>query len=259
MLKTLPCRNGLQLAYADDGPRQAFPILVQHGLVASIADQDLFAGLLQHGARLVSLARPGYGGSAPLELSNYAGWADLAGQLVAELGLARFDLLGLSSGAPYAYSIASRFPEQVRSTYIFSGMPALYDPLARSLWPFPPLTGKSLPELQALAHEWFFTGLTPDALHSNAVRDSLCNNAFGVAQDLKLRFMDWGFELAQVRSKVYMRHSRADESVPYQAAVRTAALLPDCQLELTETGPHFSEAALNDFIEGTILKYYLVQ
>jgi hypothetical protein len=41
--------------------------------------------------------------------------------------------------------------------------------------------------------------------------------------------------------------------VPFEAAVRTSELLPNCELELVETGPHFSLEALDDFVEKTVL------
>jgi hypothetical protein len=75
----------------------------------------------------------------------------------------------------------------------------------------------------------------------------------GVAQDLRVRFMDWGFCLADVKTQVFIRHSKCDDAVPFQTAERTAELLPNCQLELMETGPHFSRDALDDFIQTTIL------
>jgi len=42
--------------------------------------------------------------------------------------------------------------------------------------------------------------------------------------------------------------------VPFRTAVRTAELLPNCELELAETGPHFSNEVLDDFIRTTIGK-----
>jgi hypothetical protein len=49
-----------------------------------------------------------------------------------------------------------------------------------------------------------------------------------------------------------MRHSKED--LPYTTAIRTAQLLPHCELELAEIGPHFSKEALDDFIEKTMVK-----
>jgi len=253
MKKTIVYGSGSVLSYAEFGDQVGYPILVQHGLIASIDDSTLFNRLLRANLRVICIARPGYGESSPYVLRSYAEWADLAGRIIEALRLAEFDVLGMSSGAPFSYAIGYRFPEKVHHVYILSGIPALYDEKVLELWPYPSLKDKSVADLQPLARELFFSGLTEADLQNSDIRDSMMNDCFGVAQDLRLRFKDWGFSLADVRAKVFMRHSKSDE--PFQAAVRTAELFPDCQLELTETGPHFSPETLDDFIEKTILKY----
>ena len=47
------------------------------------------------------------------------------------------------------------------------------------------------------------------------------NNGFGIAQDFKLRCVDWGFKLSDVKQTVYMQHSREDNQVPFAAAELT--------------------------------------
>jgi pimeloyl-ACP methyl ester carboxylesterase len=253
MKQTLTYQNGLQLSYTEYGNKEGYPILVQHGLIASVEDYELFSRLIQSNARLICIARPGYGKSSPFVMKSFADWADIVAILIQELHLVQVDILGMSSGAPYSYAIGYKLPEKVRNIYIFSGIPALYDEIALSYWPFPAIRNKTIAELEDMARQFFFSNLTQDDLKRNDFRDSLMNNGFGVAQDLGLRFMDWGFRLSDVKEKVFMRHSKTDESIPYKAAVRTSELLPNCQLELTETGPHFSEEALDEFIKKTIV------
>jgi pimeloyl-ACP methyl ester carboxylesterase len=246
--------NGKILSYADTGNKTGYPIMIQHGLIASIDDTGLFDRLTKENIRLISIARPGYGESSPVILDSFATYADWVSPLIEELELAHFDVLGMSSGAPYSYAVGARFPDKVGNIYIFSGMPALYDDKVLSHWPFPPIRGKSVEELEPLAKELFFSWVKEADLKNNYIRDSMMNDCFGVAQDLRLRFMEWGFLMASVTERVFMRHSKTDDSVPYESAVRTAELLPNCQLELTESGPHFSSETLDDFIQGTILK-----
>jgi pimeloyl-ACP methyl ester carboxylesterase len=254
MKRKILYKNGVALSFAEYGDKHGYPILIQHGLIASIDDQALFEGLIQLNTRLVCIARPGYGESSPYIMKNLAEWGDMVAPLIHELGITQFDVLAMSSGAPYGYSIGSRFPDKVRNIYIFSGIPALYDEVVRSDWPYTMAGDKSMAEIEALAHELIFSNLTRDDLARNDIRDSSMHNAFGVAQDLMLRCKDWGFRLSDVKEKVFMRHSKQDDSVPYKTAVRSAELLPNCELELTETGPHFSDQALDDFIRTTIGK-----
>jgi pimeloyl-ACP methyl ester carboxylesterase len=222
-------------------------------LIASIEDDGLFEQLIQQKVRLISIARPGYGESSPCLLESYAEWAEIVSLLLQELQIAQFDILGLSSGAPYGYSIGWKFPDRVPHIFILSGIPALYDDVVRSHWPYEPIRDMSMADLEDLAQQLFFSNLSEEDLKQNDIRDSLMNHGYGVAQDLRLRFMDWGFRLSDVSGKVFMQHSKSDDSVPFQTVVRTSELLPDCHLELLESSPHFSKEVLDLFIQKTII------
>jgi pimeloyl-ACP methyl ester carboxylesterase len=255
MKQKITVKNGVSLSYAEYGDQNGYPILIQHGLIASIDDYALFDRLIRLKTRLICIARPGYGESTPYILSSLAEWAGMVLPLIMKLRLTQFDVLAMSSGAPYGYSIGCGFPDNVRNIYIFSGTPALYDEIVRSEWPYDLTHNQDMDALKKLARELFFSHLTEADLLKNDVRDSLMHDGFGVAQDFKLRALDWGFKLSDLKGKVLMRHSKCDDSIPFQTAVRTAELIPNCELELTETGPHFSKEALDDFIERTMVRY----
>ena len=242
------------LAYREYGSPQGFPILVQHGLIASIQDASLFERWIARGVRLICIARPGYGQSSPYPLRNIGEWGNLVAELVAHLDLKQFDVLGISSGAPYSYAIARRLPTITRRVFILSGTPALFDQQVRSLWPFPLDPHASLAELQQLAFDLFFAHLPPAALTTHDIQDAMMNNCFGIALDFKLRCVDWGFALAQIEQKIIMRHSRADESVPFGCAQLTANMLPNCTLDIRENDVHFSQAVLDDFMPTVLAK-----
>jgi pimeloyl-ACP methyl ester carboxylesterase len=253
VIKTIAYKNGSLLSYVDDGDPNGYPILIQHGLIASIRGQQLFKSLLDAGARPISIARPGYGESSPYEMKNVAEWGGIVSVLVDALALSQFDVFGISSGAPYSYALAYQFPQQVRNLFILSGTPALYDEEVQACWPYPLQMDAAIPAMQQLAHELFFSHLGEEDLQQDEIRDSLRNSCFGIALDLRIRCMDWGFNLSQLKTPVKMRHSRADTSVPLLAAERTARLLPNCRLDVREDEPHFSEQILDDFIHSTIL------
>lgn len=248
--KFLP--NGCVLSYAEYGAPDGDPILVQHGLIASIKGKGLFSNLIERGARLICLARPGYGDTSPWALTRIADWADLIAPLLDELHLARFDVLGISSGAPYGYAIAHRYPDRVGSLFVLSGTPALYDDAVRALWPYPIDLAADVPAMQSVAHALFFAHLTPRELESDDVRDSMRNGGFGVAQDLAIRCRPWGFRLDEIVTPTVLRHSRADDSVPFVTAELTARMLPRCRFEPREGEPHFSQAVLDDFIATAV-------
>jgi pimeloyl-ACP methyl ester carboxylesterase len=246
---TLAYGDGQRLAYTDAGDPGGYPVLVQHGMIASIRDIHLFGRAIAAGGRVISIARPGYGESSPYAMHSIAEWGDVVATLVDALELAQFDVLGISSGAPYSYAIGARLPYRVRTIYILSGTPALSDAAIQALWPYPLTTGAAIPELQAVARAVFFPNPTEDDLARDDVRDSMSHDCFGIALDLRLRCRDWGFRLSDVATPVVMQHSRTDTQVPFVTAEMTARLLPNCRLVVREAGEHFSPALLSAFID----------
>ena len=165
-------------------------------------------------------------------------------------------MLGISSGAPYSYAIGYRLPDKVRNIFILSGTPALYDEKILSFWPYPVKTGTNMAEMKKVAREVFFSNLSAEDLHRNDIKDSMMNDCFGIAQDLRLRGMDWGFRLQEVGENVMMRHSRVDEAVPFETAEMTARLLPKCKLDIRESDVHFSKDVLQGFFSTVMAGYY---
>jgi pimeloyl-ACP methyl ester carboxylesterase len=240
------------LAYSEYGDRDGYPILIQHGLIASIRDYHLFDSLIAAGRRLICIARPGYGQSSPYLMENMAEWGRLVSILADELALAQFDVLGMSSGAPYSYAIGAMLPDKARNIYIFSGTPALYDAQVLKFWPYPVERNASIAEMQQVAKDVFFPNVTEEDRLRADIQDSMANDCFGVAQDLCLRCRDWGFTLSELMARVYMEHSKVDCDVPFITAEMTAKLMPNCQFTARE-GEHFSAESLDTFIRNIIL------
>lgn len=246
-------QNGYVLSFAEYGNQKGFPILVQHGLIASISEYHLFDRLIETGKRLICIARPGYGQSSPYQMANMAEWGKIISILVDDLGLSQFDVLGMSSGASYSYAIGFKIPEKVRSIYIFSGTPALYDDEVLAYWPYPVQKNASMTEMAKVAKDIFFSNVTKEDMLRDEIRDSMANDCFGIAQDLRLRCMSWGFILPEVRPAVYMEHSKTDPEVPFVTAEITAKMIPNCQLDVRE-GEHFSKESLDQFIKNIMLR-----
>ena len=248
-LQHISYKNKYSLSFAEYGNKKGFPILIQHGMIASIKDADIFSPLIDLGVRVICIARPGYGESSPYEMRNIADWGVIVANLVDELNLDQFDILGISSGAPYGYAIAHQLPEKTRNVFILSGIPALYDAKVQAHWPFDIQDDADLLEMQQLAHQIFFSSITDDDLKSDAIRDSMKHDCFGIGLDLRIRCMDWGFKMEDIKNKVFMRHSKADNSVPFITAQITSQLLPNCRLDIKENDVHFSQEVMNDFIK----------
>jgi pimeloyl-ACP methyl ester carboxylesterase len=251
-MKKLRFKDENVVSYAEYGVSTGFPILIQHGLIASIKDSDLFESLIKMNRRLICIARPGYGDSSPYLMNRISEWGEIITVIINELDLNKFDVLGMSSGAPYGYAIGYKHPEKVRNIYVYSGTPALYDEVIQSKWPYAITKDKEINEFKKIAYSVFFSDVNEDQKKNSDIKDSMMNDCFGVALDLKIRFMDWGFTLSEVKSAVFMQHSRTDDAVPIALAERTAQLLPNCTLQIVEDEPHFSIETLNKFIQKTI-------
>lgn len=253
MVESITYNDDQRLDYARYGNPRDYPVLIQHGAIASIRDGELFEELLRQRRCVISVARPGYGESSPYQMRDIAEWADIVAVLLDKLGVEHFDVLGISSGAPYSYALGHRFPERARRIYILSGTPALYDDEILAHWPYEVQREASLTELQRVAHDVFFSQLPEADLMQPSIQDSMRNQGFGLAQDLRLRCRDWGFRLSAVRVPVIMQHSEVDEAVPVVTAALTAKMLPNCTLTLTQDGGHFSPEILDDFIKSVMV------
>ena len=256
MVNTVSYRSGRWLSYTECGNPKGFPILMQHGMIASINDSDLFGHLIAVGARVISIARPGYGKSSPYEMKDVAEWGEIVSILANDLHLSQFDVFGISSGAPYSYSISYRLESKTRNVFILSGTPALFDNGVVKHWPYPIKRNADISELQALARGLFFSNVLESDLLKNDIRDSMMNDCFGIALDLRLRCMEWGFPLSEVKARVHMRHSKKDNQVPFVTAELTSKMLPNCRMDVKEHGEHFSREVLDDFVDTVIAGYY---
>ncbi len=66
-LQHIPYKNKYSLSFAEYGSQTGFPILVQHGMIASIKDAAIFSPLIDLGVRLICIARLGFGESSPMK------------------------------------------------------------------------------------------------------------------------------------------------------------------------------------------------
>jgi len=244
--------DGNTVGYEDFGPPRGFPILVQHGLIASIGNTALFYPLVEAGRRVIAVARPGYGVSSPFFLAEVGAWGAVVESLADALELSRFDVVASSSGAPYAYSIARRMPGRVGAVSVFSGTPALYHPAVRALWPYPLEDLGGIEAWKTLARHLFSPSAGEEPLPD--LHDSLAHDGFGIALDLMIRGRPWGFVLDEVPVPVVLEHALDDDQVPFATAQVTAGLLPQALLTTRASGGHFSPELFQAFLKNTVLK-----
>ena len=110
---TITLADGRTLAYCEWGNPTGSPVMLVHGGPGSrllCPDEDATAVA---GVRLLTVDRPGYGGSGPRPDPTLLGWADDVQALADRLGLDRFAMVGWSAGGGYALACAVRMPGRI--------------------------------------------------------------------------------------------------------------------------------------------------
>jgi pimeloyl-ACP methyl ester carboxylesterase len=160
--RTLLLADGRELSYRFYGEPAGRPLHVFHGLPGSRTQAALLhEAALANGVCLVAADRPGFGRSTPHATRSFLSWAGDVQALADHLGHARFGVLGISCGGPYALACAHKMPARLDYVGLLAGIGPMDVPeIRRGQMPF-------LKVLFGLArvHPWLAAPvLLPDAL-----------------------------------------------------------------------------------------------
>ncbi len=116
-------RDGRWLGFAEYGDPQGIPLFAFHGtpgsrLMVQAADASARAG----GVRVIAPDRPGFGLSSRRAGRRIGDWPLDVAELADALGIARFGVVGVSGGGPYALACAWRLPERLTVVASVSGV-----------------------------------------------------------------------------------------------------------------------------------------
>lgn len=93
-----PLSGGGSVAWCEWGDPAGDPVVFLHGTPGS----RLFCPDPDTRTRLITIDRPGYGRSTPLEVPTLAGFAEIVERIADDAGLERFAVIGFSGGGPFA-------------------------------------------------------------------------------------------------------------------------------------------------------------
>ena len=128
-MNTIELADGRRLAYEVAGDEDAAPVIFHHGTgdsrLARHPDERLLA---EAGVRLVTVDRPGYGGSTPRPGRTLLDWPADAAQLADHLGWARFSVIGWSGGGPHALAVAHTLGDRISRVTLASPLGPLSAP-----------------------------------------------------------------------------------------------------------------------------------
>ena len=128
--QSIRLKDGRNLAYAQYGDPHGKPLFFFHGMPGSRFFRPPDEITVNHGVRLITLDRPGYGYSDFQTGRQILDWPDDVLQLAAALGIERFAVAGHSGGGPYAAVCAYRLPQVLTAVAILSGVGPVGAPAA---------------------------------------------------------------------------------------------------------------------------------
>jgi pimeloyl-ACP methyl ester carboxylesterase len=251
------------LSYMEYGPADGNPVLYFHGFPTSHQEIHLFKGAElaeKYNLRIIAVDRPGYGNSGSFPGRTLTDWPDDIQHLVTSLGLDRYSILAGSGGGPFALACAYEQQEGLDKVVIVSGMGPVHAPEAKKgtamLIPKAPkliLKGmskmivkkpakfkakmrKGLPEVdQAILDQ-------PEANMAMILsfQEAFSSGYQGAYEDALIYKKEWGFELSDIDTKVFLWHGEKDENVKIETARFVADQLPNCQWEEKSEEGHLS-------------------
>ena len=207
--------------------------------------EPLLSAAARRGVRLVSYARPSYGGSSPSPGRDVASAAADVAQLADALGIARFAVMGASGGGPHALACAALLGDRVTGVACLAGLAPLTadfdwfagmvsDGALRSA-----LAGREARARYAEAEEFDEDSFTPAdwaalagpwaSLGADAVRASAAGPD-GLVDDDVAFVAPWGFDPGRISVPVLLAHGGADRVVPAAHARWLLRRLPDPEL-----------------------------
>lgn len=264
--------DGRTVGYAEYGSDTGDVLVDCHGFPGSrLEAAPLAATAMQAGVRVLSLDRPGFGHSTFQKHRTFLDWpADLV-EVVDRLGIARFSILGVSGGAPYALACAKMIPHRLISCGVVSGMGPLelgtagmsrsnriafwmtrrtpwalrflYGSMARSLRDEKRASATMKKQVQNIPKPDREALLANDLLATMiaSTAEAFRQGTSGAVYEGRLYGSDWGFRLEDIEFKpIYLWHGALDVNVPIGMARAVAERIPGCTAVFYPDEAHLS-------------------
>jgi len=268
-------RAGGVLDVAVAGPEDGIPLVFHHGTPNSlILFEPFIEATVKRGLRYLSYSRPGYGNSTRKPGRKVADCSRDTVEIIDQLGVDRFFVIGWSGGGPHALACAALLPQRViAASTIASIAPwgsqnlnwlagmgkenieefnaALAGPdelrlfLERVGPEFAQVTGEQIiAAFGDLVGDVDKAALTGEfgAFLAHNVREALHNGFWGWFDDDIAFISDWGFDLTLINVPVTVWQGAKDQMVPFAHGQWLAEHLPAVQARLLPEHGHLSLA-----------------
>lgn len=158
-------------------------------------------------------------------MADMGEWGRIVTALVDYLDIPRFDVLAISSRAPYGYAIGHSLPNEVKNIFVLSGTPASFDSDIASHWPFPVNRDLTIDELQSLASELFFSDVNENDKHRDpSVRSNHFHYGVRVYVEFRPVYIRTEYRSGEFLGTASLRHAviySTGEPKPYFGPIDT--------------------------------------
>jgi pimeloyl-ACP methyl ester carboxylesterase len=276
--------DGRALAYSEYGDPNGRPVFYFHGFPSCRIEARVAHETAQRfGVRLIAIDRPGFGGSDAKDDREIADWPNDVKEVAAQLGIARFRVLGVSGGGPYVAACAAKIPELLQRAAIVSGWAPVDRPKAHAglrwltratlaLWRRIPaliyismwwlaLNARLFPRLVL----WLSRRRLPEvdqevtgrpamrAMMYDALREVFRRGGRGPARELILFSRPWTFRPEDIAIEMLLWHGDADLTVPVSMGHYYAEAIPKCHATFVPGQGHFMVFDRFDEILGALI------
>lgn len=259
--------GGGSVAWCEWGDPAGEPLILLHGTPGSRLFYPDPALTGSAGLRVLTLDRPGYGRSTPMDLPSLLGVAERVARLAEDRGLERFSVVGFSGGAPAALACGAALGDRVTRVAAVSGAGPI-DELADAY------AGLSADERAAVAEiradpagarerlwelgRWYvetplrMLDRTPDPADRSILTDPAIRSMYvasnlegarqgqaGMISDWVAEALPWGFRLADIGVPVDLWVGEQDPARAPLDAPEIARRIPACTVHSDPDAGHW--------------------
>ena len=263
--RTVELRDGRDLGYATVGDPDGDPLVLFHGFPNSRVFAAAFDDVArEQGVRVIAPERPGFGVSDPDPDRALTDWPADVADMADALELAKFPVLGISAGGPYAAVTAALLDQRVERAGIVCGLgPMAAVGVRDRLWYYsaralPPaaklalwLGGRqalkdrdafleSMADSAAPADGPVWTGELGQVVHASMIESRRHHGLDPLVTETALFGRSWGFDLGSVDVPTWLWYGKEDTVVPAAMGLYLADAIPTAEAHVYPDLGHLS-------------------
>ena len=257
--REVPLEGGRVMLLREYGDPRGMPVIALHGTPASRLMYSAAKSAGSQGLRLIAPDRWGYGGTTAHPHPTLAAFAADIARVADTLGIARFAVLGVSGGGPYASALGALLRDRVTALALVAPVGPIAGAVGVKLSPFHHFCFRMLPRMPGavrVVFRRFKRGLdsSPDrairiamvrspapdhrvmthpevrARFSAMFAEGLRPGVEGASIDMQIFNTPWGLPLQEISAPSALWIGTADNNVPIDAACKLAAAIRGCEL-----------------------------